>query len=310
MSERYIDRTNTFAHSRLDRSAHLREDEDWLRHSRASARISIVWRSRSLISVGEVPTIALFSFDELAELLQDHRTRETLVLLGIDNDIPYFAIDLSHHDEPMTLQELQGACELQDLRQLASMVEPHEGALLAHARAITTWHQNHRHCGACGAQTTPGQSGYVRVCTSCDRQHFPRTDPAVIMLIHDGGDRCLLGRQARWPSRTFSTLAGFVEPGESLEMAVAREVMEETGVRVVDSKYHSSQPWPFPSSIMLGFHGEARYSEPLVSGELEAAVWLTRDELRERKMMRELRLPPRLSIARRLIDEWLERGPL
>ncbi len=193
--------------------------------------------------------------------------------------------------------------EFQDLRQAAAIVEPEDGALLAYARAMMTWHQRHRFCGACGAPTESQQAGHLRRCTraECAAEIFPRTDPAVIMLVCDG-DWCLLGRQARWPPGVYSALAGFVEPGESLEDAVAREVMEEAGVAIEGCEYHSSQPWPFPSSIMLGFWATARRGEVHVDGsELEEARWLHRDQV----LAQEVRLPPKLSIARRLIDDWL-----
>src|SRR5262249_49094954 len=148
--------------------------------------------------------------------------------------------------------------EFTDLRRVGPLLERFEGSLLAYARGITYWHQRHRFCGVCGAPTRSRDAGHVRVCLNetCKTQHFPRTDPAVIMLVHDG-DRCLLGRQSVWPTGMHSTLAGFVEPGESLEEAVAREVREETAIEVTDVAYHSSQPWPFPSSVMLGFHARA-----------------------------------------------------
>ena len=193
--------------------------------------------------------------------------------------------------------------EFQDLRQAAAIVEPEDGALLAYARAMMTWHQRHRFCGACGAPTESQQAGHLRRCTraECAAEIFPRTDPAVIMLVRDG-DWCLLGRQARWPPGVYSALAGFVEPGESLEDAVGREVMEEAGVAIDGCEYHSSQPWPFPSSIMLGFWATARRGEVRVDGsELEEARWFHRDQV----LAQEVRLPPKLSIARRLIDDWL-----
>jgi NAD+ diphosphatase len=171
------------------------------------------------------------------------------------------------------------------------------------------WHSRHGFCGVCGSPTLSASAGHVRKCTNpgCGSSHFPRTDPAVIMLAHDG-ERALLGRQKVWAKGMYSTLAGFVEPGESLEEAVRREVMEETGVAVGEVVYHSSQPWPFPASLMIGFHAEARSGTiDLVDGELEDAGWFTRAELR-RFADQGKSLPRQDSIARQLVEDWLARG--
>jgi NAD+ diphosphatase len=198
------------------------------------------------------------------------------------------------------------------LRQIGALLEPEAGSLLAYARAMATWHRRHRFCGSCGCPTTSRHGGHLRVCSNadCASEQFPRSDPAVIMLVHDDDGNCLLGRQASWPGGVFSTLAGFVEPGESLEDAVAREVAEETGVSVLEALYQSSQPWPFPTSLMLGFFARAEYRTPTVDPEeLEMARWFGHQELVTLVARREVRLPPQLSIARRLIDDWLAAGP-
>ena len=189
------------------------------------------------------------------------------------------------------------------------LIDRDEGGALAYARAMTHWHATHLYCGACGAPTESREGGHIRVCTneSCAKHHFPRTDPAVIMLV-EKGDRCLLGRKSEWAQGRYSTLAGFVEPGESLEDAVRREVMEETGVVVSDVEYHSSQPWPFPASLMLGFFCKAE-TEAIHRNdkELEDARWFTREELNAGQGG--LGIAPRpISIARRLIDDWLSQG--
>ena len=174
---------------------------------------------------------------------------------------------------------------------------------------MTYWHRRHRYCGVCGATTKITRGGHVRMCTneSCKTEHFPRTDPAVIMLVHHG-DKCLLGRGKHFPRGMHSTLAGFVEPGESFEDAVAREVYEEVKVKVKDVIYRSSQPWPFPASVMIGFHAEAESMDFSVNeSELESARWLSREELRPENMPKDgsFFMPRRDSIARRLIEEWL-----
>ena len=297
---------NVFAAGSLDRQSHLRPDparlESLLRS--ADSRVTLVWRTQSLVRLGDVPTAAQLALAQapLGAAAEDGDARP-LVFLGARGERAYFALDVSDLDDPLSALPEVRDVEFQDLRQAAAIVEPEDGALLAYARAMMTWHQRHRFCGACGAPTESQQAGHLRRCTraECAAEIFPRTDPAVIMLVCDG-DWCLLGRQARWPPGVYSALAGFVEPGESLEDAVAREVMEEAGVAIEGCEYHSSQPWPFPSSIMLGFWATARRGEVRVDGsELEEARWLHRDQV----LAQEVRLPPKLSIARRLIDDWL-----
>ena len=176
---------------------------------------------------------------------------------------------------------------------------------MAHARGLIYWHQRHRFCSLCGSPAEIRDAGHMRRCgnADCAAEHFPRTDPAVIMLVADG-DRCLMGRQAEWPTGLYSTLAGFVEPGESLEEAVAREIWEEAGITVRDVRYHSSQPWPFPASLMLGFYATATSTEiSLNRDELDDARWFHRNDLRNPG--EGMRLPRQTSISRRLLDDWL-----
>ena len=186
------------------------------------------------------------------------------------------------------------------------MLGQREDSLLAYARAVVTWSRRHRFCGTCGAPTEPRQGGHVRRCASeaCREDHFPRTDPAIIVLVTDG-DRCLLGRKDIWPEGVYSTLAGFVEPGESLSEAVVREVREESGIEVGSIRYRSSQPWPFPASLMLGFRAERVGGElSVASQELADARWFERSDFARRREIG-LRLPGRVSISRRLIEDWL-----
>jgi NAD+ diphosphatase len=193
--------------------------------------------------------------------------------------------------------------EFQDLRYLGSVLRADEANLAAHAIALITWHRLQKYCGLCGALTRPESGGNTRICTNdeCTTRIFPRVDPAIIVLVSHG-DQCLLGRQASWPDGRYSTIAGFVEPGESLGDAVRREVREETNIDVGSVHYHSSQPWPFPASLMLGFTAIANSREiHLNDGELEDAGWFTRKELQSGFP----KLPYRLSIARRLVDDWL-----
>lgn len=233
------------------------------------------------------------------------------MFLGSWRDHAHFAVDLSPVDEPTALLApiAPGPVIFADLREIGTFLPDAEAALIGYARALTFWHRRHRFCGACGTETVAEAGGHIRRCPnpSCGIEHYPRTDPAVIMLA-TCGDWCVLARQPRFPDGMYSTLAGFVEPGESLEEAVAREVAEEVGLDVIDARYQHSQPWPFPASIMLGFRAEVAPGDLIPDPvELEDARWFHRDELRDRDR-RPVYLPRRLSIARRLIEEWLAEG--
>jgi len=190
------------------------------------------------------------------------------------------------------------------------LLDEHDCALLAYAKAMVYWHDRHRFCGDCGSPTVSVDGGFMRVCTDeqCGQQQFPRTDPAIIVLV-TSGNRCLLGRQPSWPKGMYSTLAGFVEPGESLEATVIREVREETGVEVAEMRYFASQPWPFPSSLMLAFTAQAA-SETIHLGqdELEHARWFTREEMRDMLQQGTLKLPFKLAISFHLIENWFDAG--
>ncbi len=290
----------------LDRADHLRRDAAWLRAALAGENTLFVpvWRDRSLIETG---TEARGLWLERADLHGLPGGPDNAVFLGRHGGSALFALDLSELEAPEATLALNGRGTFQDLRAVGPILARQDGAILAYARGLLHWHKRHRFCGLCGSATDQNQGGHVRACTdsACGADHFPRTDPAVIMLIHDG-DACVLGRQKAWPEGMHSTLAGFVEPGESLEEAVAREVREEVGIEVSSVTYHSSQPWPFPSSIMLGFHAEARQGPLTIDPhELGAARWFTRQELRNSPEDETLRLPRRDSIARRLIEDWL-----
>jgi NAD+ diphosphatase len=232
------------------------------------------------------------------------------IYLGHDETGAYFALNISHVEEGEAAG-IAGSAKFMDLRSVGPTLARRDGALLAYARGLAYWHDRHRFCGVCGALTEVQSGGHVRVCTNegCKAEHFPRTDPAVIMLVHHG-DRCLLARSKRFPAVPMhSTLAGFVEPGESLEDAVAREVKEEVGVDVVDVQYHSSQPWPFPGSIMLGFHARALDTAiTLDDDEITSAGWFDRAFLRAPQDPDKFRMPRADSIARRLIEDWIASG--
>ncbi|MGE5624437.1 MAG: NAD(+) diphosphatase [Bacillota bacterium] len=220
------------------------------------------------------------------------------VLLGEVGDSPCFALGL---EEDAALPEARH----DDLRGVSALLDADELALLGYARAMVHWHRQHRYCGRCGPLTESRRGGHERVCPACGTQSFPRLDPAIIVLVTDG-ERCLLGRQAAWPKGRYSTIAGFVEHGETLEAAVVREVQEETDVRVHRPRYVSSQPWPYPGSLMLGFRAEAKTSAIRCNdGELEHAAWFSRDDIAN-SVDSGLMMPPTRSISYRLIRGWFE----
>jgi NAD+ diphosphatase len=295
---------NFYAALQLDRAAEKRRDEDWIagQLARAESRILPVWRAQSLVIEQPEPRAVFLPAAEI------NGVDGTSIYLGEFGGAPVFAIDLSPLDEAAVVEQFAGRGRFVDLRSVGGLMDRQEGGMLAYARALAHWHGRHGFCGVCGAPTVSIAAGHVRKCTNpaCGTEHFPRTDPAVIMLVHDG-DRCLLGHHVRWTIPMYSTLAGFVEPGESLEDAVAREIHEEAGIRVDDVRYHSSQPWPFPASIMLGFYARARTTElRLDPEELQNAGWFTRDFLRGPHDPDKFRLPRADSIARRLINDWIE----
>ncbi|MGW0588122.1 NAD(+) diphosphatase [Streptosporangium sp. NPDC002607] len=301
------------ARSAIDRSAVLRGDTEWLERAWAdgATRVVVVDDGQALIrrSGGEAELVLLST----ADAPEGER-----YLLGVDAEgIAYFAVTASlatatHTGSfnrivsPLDPSELgEGQTVTAGLRQVGSLLGDLDAGLLVYAVALEAWHSTHEYCPRCGSRTEVRAGGHVRVCPKDDSQHFPRVDPAVIMLIHDDDDRCLLARGPQWPEGRLSVLAGFVEPGESLEQAVAREVSEEVGVRVADARYMGSQPWPFPRSLMLGFFARATSTEfVLDSEEIAEAHWFSRAELLAALESGEVRLPSELSIARRLIETW------
>ncbi len=289
---------------RYDRAALHREDDAWIASAWENARV-VLLDQKSATPVGEDGAIGFVGSAEAPP--------GTRRFLGVADEVPYFSVTV---DAPP-------ADGWQTLRQYGPRVDELQAGLAVSAVALEEWHRRHTHCPMCGTRTAETRAGWTRTCPNDGSDHFPRTDPAVIMLIHDGGDLALLGRGHQWGPGRFSTLAGFVEPGESLEGAVAREVYEEVGVGVRDVRYLASQPWPFPASLMLGFvarlDGDASlHLDPV---EMAEAGWFTREELRtaadwtddagsadlapdpEHRLRA---IPPHFSISRYLIDEWLD----
>ena len=283
-----VDRTPALSRAEVDRDAAAREDEAGLAQAWKDARVLVVQDGRTLID-DDGPALV---FVDPAEAPPGDR-----IYLGRDEEASYFAVAgaLPH----------RLGCPPRSLHDVGALLGNRDAGLLVHAVAVAAWHATHTHCPRCGAPTVSTRGGSVRRCTADGSEHFPRTDPAVIMLVTDGADRCVLGRQAVWPAGRFSALAGFVEPGESAEQAVIREVQEETGLAVRHVVYRGSQPWPFPASLMLGYRavcdGEAMPHPQ--DGELEDARWFHRDELRAGG---DMLLPTPVSIAWRLITDWLE----
>jgi NAD+ diphosphatase len=297
---------NHFATWYIDRVADKRRDDKWLAAQLKDERTRFipVWKLKNLFTVEQVPEPILLSPHEVQNLVP---AAGSAILLGVKGGRTYFAIGLPSQQASPPI----GLGQFQDLRQIAPLLDEPDGALLAYARAMTYWHERHRFCGDCGSPTTSVEGGHVRICTNdqCGQHHFPRTDPAIIVLV-TLGERCLLGRQPTWREGLYSTIAGFVEPGESLENAVIREVQEETGVKVKETFYHSSQPWPFPSSLMLGFTAVAANETIQVHDELEKAGWFTRRELHSKLKEGHLKLPSPVSISYRLIEDWFDAGSL
>lgn len=264
---------------RLDRATHLRRDVDFLEAQLSDPGTLLLPLHANLHAVRD-DQLVLVELRRASELLA---TEGELVWLGQLEQRACFGLDISALSAPLQHEALRGA-ELMDLRMSAARLPTAQLELAYYARGILGWHARHRFCATCGQPTRPREGGHLRLCSraSCGAQHFPRTDPCVLVLVTDAGaEHCLLGRQAAWPRGMYSTLAGFVEPGETLEQAVAREVLEETGVHVQSARYAGSQPWPFPASLMLGFVATAEPdgNELRLDDELEDARWFSRAEL-------------------------------
>jgi NAD+ diphosphatase len=285
-----------YAGSTIDRASGRRVDAAWLASMRADPATRVLLMSKLELLVAEAPTPRAL-LPTLAEL--GRALPEDALFLGTDEAGSLFAADLGITPPGGRYVEL---------RSVGAALSAREAGLCAYARGLAFWHARNLYCGVCGAPTKSEQGGHVRRCTACDTQHFPRSDPAVIVLVtyrDSRGERCLLGRSARFVAGMYSTLAGFVEPGESLEDAVRREVLEEAGLELFAIDYRSSQPWPFPASLMLGFRARALSDQLAIDpNELVDARWFTKAELRDPER-RPIRLPNPDSIARHLIEEWL-----
>lgn len=304
---------NTFDIPQFDRAAFNRRDPDWWRATAGlkATRILPVWRGNILIGHNPAPrAVTLTGADPW---WHGHVDWDRSAFLGLQDGVPLGMAVLNGSDPLEEHPEIQRQGQFATLRAAGMVLPSLDAGLAAFAKALGWFHGQHRFCGRCGKPTRPAEAGHARICIdeACATTVYPRSDPAVIVLIHDGGDRCVLGRGRHLLPGMHSTLAGFVEAGESLETCVRREIKEESGLDLGAITYRHSQPWPFPQSLMVGFHAVAASTEIAIDEvELEHVAWYRRDWLKQQAARTdiaegEFRLPPHISIARQLIDEWL-----
>lgn len=303
----------------LERESEARKDPDWVQQQwdRPECRVLLLNNDRNLMhwrrDIESAPIAVSHPREQVASLLEPPHE---IVFLGLEKGTPMFAVDVSHCNAEQ-FDTVVGEYEFIDLREAGWLLSAQEAALLAYARGLLYWHRHSGYCSTCGSSAQSRHGGHLRLCSNedCERMIFPRTDPAVIMLVEhrpaSGPAKCLLARNTRFAARMMSTLAGFVDPSESLEDTVIREVYEEVGIRVDRVSYQASQPWPFPSSIMLGFRARAINTDIQIDeAEIEEAQWFSADELKEFGEWGDgsegYCLPRRDSIARFLIESWIE----
>ncbi len=308
---------HTFSGNPLDRADAMRRDEATIAQaaSHPDSRYLLLWNLNVLtIADPAGPSLGWLNQQDIARLGIDLPP----ILLGLDNGVPHFALDVSALGDPIHELNLGPPWQFDDARRAAMGLPMSDSGVLAQARSQVDWHRRHQFCSVCGERTSQAKGGHVRRCSDCNAEHFPRTDPVAIMLILDG-DRCLLGQSAGRLARTgmYSALAGFIDQGESIEEAVRREVMEEAGIRVGPVRYHSSQPWPFPSSLMIGCHGLAESTDINMDAEEMTDVrFFERAQVAdafERVLAgvanpdpEVLKVPGALAIAHHLIKAWLD----
>ena len=300
---------HTFAGGPLDRASHLRTDKQWLttQLSDSNTRIVPLWKLQPLVTPRRDGIGWLSPADLDAYIANGAPT----IFLGLENGVAHFATDITKFDDANRDDVFTQIGRFMDLRSIALQLPIGDPSTLGTAKAILDWNARHGFCPVCGQTTEMRDAGYMRKCSneSCNTEHFPRTDPVVIMLAVRG-DECLVGRQAMFPKNMYSCLAGFVEPGENIEEAVRREIMEEAGIKVGDVRYHSTQPWPWPSSLMIGCFADAESEEITVDGlELEEARWVSRSVLREvlnGSTDQGVLLPPPMAIGFQLIKAFAE----
>jgi NAD+ diphosphatase len=302
--------TNTFAGNPLDRASYRRTDEAWIAEQLANPQsLAIaIWNGKPLVETTKDGGVQIaYLAADMARVLS--AGPERLLFMGLWKDTPIFALDVEGDGDPAD-GPLEGLGRFEDLRAIAVTLPGPDAAMIATAKSMFEWRRKHRHCANCGAATNAIEGGWKRVCPACKTQHFPRTDPVVIMLATKG-ERCLLGRQAAWPKGMYSALAGFLEPGESIEEACARELFEEAAVRATSVRYHSTQPWPYPSSLMIGLIAEIETDDAMADNiEIDEVRWFTRADAGAliRGELTDAKAPPGMAIAHQLIKAWAEGG--
>ena len=299
-----------FTGNRFDRAAQFRNDDNWMAEKQQdpSSRYVPMHKLKALINLPDGPSIDWRGYADVKEYID---AGATLIFLGIADFSCHFAIDVSAIENPKQLPNSDWG-KFIDVRSISAQLRPGEAGALAQARSMISWHDNHGFCAVCGHPTALKEAGYSRKCTSeaCGAPHFPRTDPVAIMMV-TRGDKCLLGTGHNFPKAQYSCLAGFIEPGETIEQGVRREVLEETGIKTAEVRYHSSQPWPYPSSLMIGCFVEATSEEITIDPvELADARWFTRDEIKtmlaNAGTMEIPRIAPPMAIAHQLVKAWIE----
>ena len=299
---------HVFAGNPLDRGDMQRRDQQWLdaQATNPRSRFLPLWQLNVLIHAASEARLGWLSPTDIKRLEIDVPP----VFLGLLEGVAHFAIDVSQLGDPRHELNLDESWRFEESRAAATQLSLAETGILAQSRAQLDWHRRHQFCSVCGQRTVQGRGGHVRQCMACKAEHFPRTDPVAIMVVSDG-DRCLLGQTRGRLSRTgtYSALAGFIDQGESIEEAVRREVKEEAGIEVGTVRYHSSQPWPFPSSLMIGCHAQALTTEiQKDDGEMADVQWFSRDEVLSalKGEHPHLRVPAPIAIAHHLIKAWAE----
>ena len=299
---------NSFSTNFLDRLSIKRNDKIWINAQFKNESTRIIPISDSKILCMPAPNQGPI-FLKPSDLHDYPNALESSIFLGICDKKTYFALEIDSLKYSSALCDKKNG-EFLDMKRVSPLFNYRDGALLALARFMIIWHSKHRFCGKCGSPTKNADAGNLRVCTKnqCGENHFPSMDPAIIVLV-SSDDHCLLGRQQVWPKGMYSTLAGFVEPGESIEDAVVREVEEETGIRVKEIEYQSSQPWLFPNSLMIGFTAKAKNNKiRIAKNELEDARWFSREDIRDNLNKGLMRLPLKVSIAYKLIMRWYDKS--
>jgi NAD+ diphosphatase len=302
-----------FTGSPLDRASYQRTDASFIagKWRNPSSLVMPMWKLQPFLlgpENGSGPREAGFLRPGLADSLA--APDAPCIFLGLEGERAYFALDISAANDPASTGPLAGLGHFRDMRAAASLLPANDVAILGQAKALIDWHQRHGFCPRCGSHTNFADAGYRRICPACKAEHFPRTDPVVIMLATHG-DSCLVGRGKHFPSRMFSALAGFIEPGETIEEAVRREIFEEAGVKIGGVSYFTTQPWPFPSSLMIGCFAEAESRDMKVDdNELAEAIWLDRKTARALlagERVTDFFIPPPIAIAHHLIRNWVEK---